>query len=182
MLTPRDIHQAEFKRVWKGYNPDEVDEFLQRVVVEYEALFRENEKLRQRISELESTVDEYSRTEAQIDEALAFARQTAADLKEASEREAEAVLSQARIKAQEILVGARRQAEEDAALIQRLRREAAQYRVGVERAAEEFLLRLDQLYEAMEEAEYENAPRQVAAGLDEEPESSEVDDPFDDSF
>ena len=54
MLTPRDIHEAEFKRVWKGYNPEEVDEFLQRVVIEYEALYRENERLRRRIAELES--------------------------------------------------------------------------------------------------------------------------------
>ena len=36
MLTPRDIHEAEFKRVWRGYDPEEVDDFLRRVVVEYE--------------------------------------------------------------------------------------------------------------------------------------------------
>lgn len=173
VLTPRDIHQAEFKRVWKGYNPEEVDEFLQRVVVEYEALFRENERLRQRIAELESTVQEYSRTETQIDETLALAKQTASDLKAAAEREAEATLSEARIKAQEILSGARRQVEEDHARIQHFRREAAQYRAGFERAVEEFLFRLDQLSEAAVAAEYESAPRQIAAGADDESETDE---------
>jgi len=64
VLTPRDILQAEFKRVWKGYNPDEVDAFLHRVVGEYETLYRENERLRERIKELEARIDEYSRTSA----------------------------------------------------------------------------------------------------------------------
>lgn len=174
MLTPRDIHQAEFKRVWKGYNPEEVDAFLQRVVVEYEALFRENERLRQRIGELESTVEEYSRTETQIDETLALAKQTAADLKEAAQREAEATLNQARLQAQEILAAARRQAEDEHVRIQRFRREAAQYRSDFERAAEEFLRRLDQLGETADAFDFEEAPRQIAAGSDEESEMEDL--------
>ena len=121
-------------------------------------------------------LDEYDRTQTQIDEALALAKETATDLKEAAEREAEAVLSQARVKAQEILISARRQAEEETVRIQRLRREAAQYRAGVERAAEEFLLRLDQLYDGAHVPEYETALRQVAAGLDEDLEERDCDD------
>lgn len=169
MLTPRDIHEAEFKRVWRGYDPEEVDDFLRRVVVEYEAVYKENERLRQRITELESQLQEYSRTETQIDETLALARQTAAELKEAARKEAEAAVAQARLSAQQILAEAKRQAEAERVLSQRLRQEAAQYRARFERAVEEFLARLDQLGLTVDASAYgrDSAPAQVAAGFDE---------------
>lgn len=46
MLTPLDIQNAVFHRSLRGYNEAEVDEFLDRVVVEYEQLYRENLALR----------------------------------------------------------------------------------------------------------------------------------------
>ena len=42
MLTPLDIHNKEFKRSFRGYNEDEIDDFLDQVVNDYEKLFREN--------------------------------------------------------------------------------------------------------------------------------------------
>ena len=36
MLKPIDIHNMEFKRVFKGYDPEEVDDFLAEIVVKYE--------------------------------------------------------------------------------------------------------------------------------------------------
>jgi cell division initiation protein len=48
MLTPLDIQNAVFRRSWRGYNEAEVDEFLDRLVVEYEQLHRENLALKAR--------------------------------------------------------------------------------------------------------------------------------------
>lgn len=47
MLKPIDIHNMEFKRVFKGYDPEEVDDFLADIVLKYEAVYQENRKLRQ---------------------------------------------------------------------------------------------------------------------------------------
>lgn len=47
MLTPLDIQNAVFHRSFRGYNEAEVDEFLDRVVVEYEQLLRENLALKE---------------------------------------------------------------------------------------------------------------------------------------
>jgi len=166
VLTPRDILQAEFKRVWKGYNPDEVDAFLHRVVGEYETLYRENERLRERIKELEARIDEYSRTERQIEETLALAQRTADDLKEAARKEAEATLKEARAKAQELLEDVRREAREASVRTARLRRDAQEFRAAVGRAAEEFLRRIDQLVSSVEEVDAEPPALvdEVAAG------------------
>ena len=44
-LTPMDIKNKEFKRAMRGYNPDEVDEFLDEICEEYETVFKENSLL-----------------------------------------------------------------------------------------------------------------------------------------
>lgn len=46
MVTPLDIQRKEFRRVFRGYDEQEVDEFLDRIAVELERLSRENEELR----------------------------------------------------------------------------------------------------------------------------------------
>ncbi|HHW15486.1 MAG TPA: DivIVA domain-containing protein [Firmicutes bacterium] len=50
MLTPLDIQNAVFHRSFRGYNETEVDEFLDRVVVEYEQLLRENLALKEQVA------------------------------------------------------------------------------------------------------------------------------------
>ena len=35
LLTPLDIHNKEFKRSFRGYNEDEIDDFLDQVVNDY---------------------------------------------------------------------------------------------------------------------------------------------------
>lgn len=48
VLTPFEIHRKEFRRVFRGYDEQEVDEFLDRVANTLEQLCRENEELRSR--------------------------------------------------------------------------------------------------------------------------------------
>jgi DivIVA domain-containing protein len=50
MLTPLDIQNAVFHRSFRGYNENEVDEFLDRVVLEYEQLLRENLALKEQLA------------------------------------------------------------------------------------------------------------------------------------
>ena len=49
MLTPLDIQNAAFHRAWRGYNEQEVDDFLDRVFLEYEQLYRENLELKEQL-------------------------------------------------------------------------------------------------------------------------------------
>ena len=47
MLKPMDIHNKEFKRVMCGYDVEEVDEFLDKIIVDYkvvESNFLANQK------------------------------------------------------------------------------------------------------------------------------------------
>ena len=41
MITPSDIENKDFKRAKKGYDCDEVDEFLDLIIVDMEKLLQE---------------------------------------------------------------------------------------------------------------------------------------------
>ncbi|RKR74299.1 DivIVA domain-containing protein [Frondihabitans australicus] len=62
-LTPEDVVNKRFQptKFREGYDQDEVDDFLDEVVVELRRLGQENEELRQRLSAAESRADEAQR-------------------------------------------------------------------------------------------------------------------------
>ena len=45
-LTPMDINNKEFKKGIRGYSVEEVDEFLDEVVENYEEVYKENSRLK----------------------------------------------------------------------------------------------------------------------------------------
>lgn len=65
-LTPMDINNKEFKRALRGYCADEVDEFLDQIVENYEELYKENANMKEKITNLNEKVEHYSKIEATI--------------------------------------------------------------------------------------------------------------------
>ena len=55
-LTPDDVVTKQFQHVRfkEGFDPDEVDDFLDEIVVEWRKTIAENDELKARIAELES--------------------------------------------------------------------------------------------------------------------------------
>ncbi|MBP8613317.1 MAG: DivIVA domain-containing protein [Firmicutes bacterium] len=99
-LTPLDIHNKEFSRGFRGYNEEEVDEFLDLIVAEFEGLIRENEELRGTIGALEMRLDHYKGLEDTLKNAIVLAQKAADQIREAAEREADAVTQDARRQAE----------------------------------------------------------------------------------
>src|SRR5690606_27689575 len=128
MLKPRDLARVEFKRVFRGYSEKEVDEFVQRVVSEYEALYIKNQELEDEIERLRARVHKYEQSEGQFEEALALARQTARDVKAAAAQRAAAILAEARGEAAAILRQAREQMEAHVTRVRELTRQEEAFR------------------------------------------------------
>lgn len=99
MLTPRELLKAEFKTVLRGYNPQQVDEFVKTVVAKYEELYQENQRLKQELEQERAKSDELRQNERRVDELIQLARQTAEDAREAAQREADAIVEEARVAA-----------------------------------------------------------------------------------
>lgn len=98
MLTPMDIHNAEFKTVFRGYDPKQVDDFLVKVLGEYEGIINDNKQLKAEVELLQSKLERYSSLEQTISSTLTAAREISDQLKTASSKEAEAMTRTAEAK------------------------------------------------------------------------------------
>ena len=98
MITPLDIENKKFsKQMMSGYNVEEVDEFLDQVVENYEELYKENSRLKESLSRVNEKL------EATIQNTLLLAQNAADQAKESSEKQAELIIGNANETAQRIL-------------------------------------------------------------------------------
>src|SRR6187551_3119554 len=79
-LTPEDVVNKRFQptKFREGYDQDEVDDFLDEVVVELRRLNQENEELRQRLIASDSRISELQRSGAQAPAQGGFVQEPAA--------------------------------------------------------------------------------------------------------
>ncbi|WP_110952893.1 DivIVA domain-containing protein [Anaerosinus massiliensis] len=103
MLTPLDIHNKEFKRSFRGYNEDEIDEFLDKVVKDYEQLYRENLDLKESIDRLKSKVEHFQHLENTLHNTLVVAQETAEEVKLNAKKEADLILKEAKVNGQKLI-------------------------------------------------------------------------------
>ncbi len=102
-LTPMDINNKEFKKVLRGYDAEEVDEFLDKIVEDYEELFKENSILKEKITAMNEKIDHYSKIESTIQNTLLLAQNAAEQAKASSQKESEIIIKNANETAQKIL-------------------------------------------------------------------------------
>ncbi len=92
-LTPADIRAVEFRRSFYGYNPEDVDDFLERLYRDYSELYAENRELREKLAELRQQLKIYHNMEEDIKSAVITAQRAADELIRSAELRAEAVYS-----------------------------------------------------------------------------------------
>ena len=122
MLTPMDIHDHQFKKSFRGYSENEVDDFLDRVVADFEKLLRENDRLKNQINSDAKELDKYRSLEKTMndtlmvaqrtaDEVISNARKTVDDMKEQAARECQQIREQAQYEAKQTIDNANLQRE-----------------------------------------------------------------------
>lgn len=99
MLRPIDIQNKEFEKRFKGYDCDEVDDFLDVVIQDYELLCKENQMLKDKIGLLTETVDRYKQIEKTMQQSIDIAKQSAEETKRNAQTEANAIISKAKLDA-----------------------------------------------------------------------------------
>jgi len=102
-LTPMDINNKEFKKGFSGYKADEVDDFLDEVIENYEGLYKDNAALKEKLGSLSEQVEHYTKIENTIQNTLLLAQNAADQAKASSEKEAEMLVKNANETAQKIL-------------------------------------------------------------------------------
>jgi cell division initiation protein len=99
MLTPLDIENQRFSKSLKGYNLDEVDDFLDQLTIDYEKLYKENNELRNKAELLEKDLEHYKSVEQTLQNTLIMAQQTADDIKTNAQSRADQIIRDAQSEA-----------------------------------------------------------------------------------
>ncbi|MDO5398331.1 MAG: DivIVA domain-containing protein [bacterium] len=102
MLRPIDIQNKEFEKKIKGYNPDQVDDFLDKVITDYEAVIKENKSLKEKLEVNSTDIERYKKIEKTLDAAVVTARETAAGIIENAKAESENIIRRAKLDAQNL--------------------------------------------------------------------------------
>lgn len=96
-LTPLDIQKTRFATRMRGYDPSEVEEFLELVAEELASRLADVERLEQEVRYYRQKVEEGERREHQLQETLVRAQKVADEITEAAEREARVIVREAEI-------------------------------------------------------------------------------------
>ncbi len=110
-LTPLDIKKQEFKNTFRGYDPLEVDTFLEMVADEYEELQNERNQLTNEILTLRTQLKDYQQVEHTLKQTLMNAQESVNRARVNTEKEANLIIHEAELKAEKILERARRDLE-----------------------------------------------------------------------
>ena len=102
-IRPVDIRRKEFKSGFRGYDANQVDDFLDEVADEFERTFAENQRMSEEITTLQERLQQFEDLESSIREALVHAQQTARDLRRNAGKEAELIVREAKEQSHRIL-------------------------------------------------------------------------------
>ena len=102
MLTPMDIHAKEFGRSFRGFNENEVNDFLNEIMKAYTEVLDENERLRGELERERSANGEFRRIEQSMRETLIVAQKTAEEMSTSAKQGADRLLEATAKEAQNI--------------------------------------------------------------------------------
>jgi cell division initiation protein len=101
-LSARDIHEKQFHDAWRGYNQEEVDDFLDRVAEVFDVMRRENAALHNRVRELEQALTTSRETEEMLKKTLVSAQQAAEEAIAKAQEKANAMVGEAEERAKRV--------------------------------------------------------------------------------
>ncbi len=112
MISPQELQNKKFeKAVFGGYDMAGIDEFLDVLIPDYTALYKENMSLKNKMKVLVDKIEEYRSVDEEMRKALYSAQVTARELVQKTQAESQQVLEGARREAENILEAAHAEAE-----------------------------------------------------------------------
>jgi cell division initiation protein len=154
-ITPHDIRQQQFTvKMFKGYDIQEVDAFLEDVGEDYESLLKETALLKEQLAAQEERSRGVSEREKSLQDTLVTTQRLAEEMKNAAKREADLIVREAELRGEKFVEEARGEEAKIRTEIQALKR--------MRRQLVEDLVSTVERYERLMKAELE--PRSPDAG------------------
>ena len=98
-----DIRNRQFKKGFRGYNEDDVDLFMDKIVADFEKMYRDNNELKDRVNMFNERLESYSEMEKTLQSTLVIAQRTSEDIVTNARKEAELIIKESEEKRKEII-------------------------------------------------------------------------------
>lgn len=109
-LTPLDIQNKSFSTKMRGYNQDEVDDFLDMIVRDYEDSIAKNRELEKALKHSEEKLEYFNELKEALNQSIVVAQDTADKVKSSASKESEVIVTSAQNRADELISNAMQKA------------------------------------------------------------------------
>jgi len=155
-ITPMDIRQQQFTvKMFRGFDVQEVDTFLEDVAQDYEALMRENTLLKEQLQVLEDRTRGLEERERVLQQTLVTTQRLTEEMKESARREAALAVREAEVAGEKLLEAARTEEAVIRSEIMLLKRNRRQLAEGLRSTIE--------MYQRMVEQDLRSSPPEDAS-------------------
>ena len=132
MLTPNDIENRVFKKAkMKGYDIDDVEDFLEEMLGDYEYLYKQNAELKDKVDAMQESVAYYKSVEEGINKTIDNAQSTADNMKEVAKREADTIRQEAEAESKNHLENIKQEIRRAEELLEDKKKQMQIYRIRV---------------------------------------------------
>lgn len=97
MLKPADVQSKEFDVKMRGYDRDQVDDFLDEIIRDFEIMYRDNAELIAKLEACEAEVSSLKAKSDEVEKSLELARYQCEEMKKNARMEAESIIKQAKL-------------------------------------------------------------------------------------
>ena len=127
-LTPLDIHNKEFSRRLRGYDEDEVNEFLDQVIKDYEGAIRENKELQSQLMSIQERLDHFANLEDTLSKTIIVAQEAADEVRNNAKKEAQLIIKESEKNADRIINESLSKSRKVSMEVEELKKQASIYR------------------------------------------------------
>ena len=143
-MSGLEIQLKEFSKSLRGYDINEVKDFLDEVAKQIESLEFDNRSLKDRIREKELALMEYKEREGMLKDTMVTAQKVTDNIKKDANREAIQIITQAKINAEAIVREARQNMRRTIDEINRLKKQKVEIAASLRSTLESQLRMLNQ--------------------------------------
>ena len=94
-LSTLDIHNKEFSKAFRGYQEDEVNEFLDQIIKDYEILMKDKKDLEERLKQTDERVGHFTTIEGTLQKSIVIAQEAAEEVRRNAQKEAKLIVREA---------------------------------------------------------------------------------------
>lgn len=131
-FTPMDITNRTFSRSLRGYDPEEVDNFLHLVAEDMEALIAEQTELRKEAERLRESLSDLREREQILKDTMLLAQETKEEVQKNAMKEADIIVRESELQAERIVAAAHERVQQIRSEMDDLIRARAQLKQGLQ--------------------------------------------------